>query len=171
MKKFLLAIVILITATLVNAQSGTSFSIGFEVAGSMGKFNDFGYRYGFGGSAQAIHKVASDLAVTLHTGYINHANKRTITNTHFSVVPILAGIKYWISPKIYGSGQLGVALNNTKISNSSSGGTSSIAFAYSPGIGFNITSGIDLLVKFFGNGAGDGALSTIGGRLAYNFGK
>ena len=171
MKKLLLAIVIIITATLVDAQMKTSFSIGFEAAGSMGKFNDFGYRYGFGGSAQVIHKVASDFALTLHAGYINHANKRTITNTHFSVIPVLAGIKYWFTPKIYGSGQLGVAFNSSKISNSSSGNASSTAFAYSPGIGFNITKRIDLLAKFLGNGAGDEALSTIGARLAYNFSK
>jgi len=99
---------------------------------------------------------------------MNHANKRTINKTNFIVVPVLAGIKYRISPKIYGSGQVSVAINNVK---TSSGNTSSTAFAYSPGIGFNITPRIDLLAKFFGNGAGDKALSTIGARLAYSFGK
>lgn len=161
---------ITLTAATVNAQLGTSFSIGLEGAVPMGKFNDAGYKFGIGGSVQVDHKVASDMALTLNAGYITHNNKNSSPSYRFNVIPVLAGVKYWFSPKVYGSGQLGAAFNSVKVNNASSNATST-GFAYSPGIGFNISNSVDLLIKYFGNSVDGVAFSSVGARLAYNFGK
>lgn len=171
MKKLFLAFaVITITAASVNAQGGTSFSIGLEAAVPMGKFNDAGYKFGIGGSAQVDHKVASDMALTLNVGYITHNNKASTPTYRFNVIPVLGGVKYWFSPKVYGSAQLGAAFNSVKVNNSS-GNATSTGFAYSPGIGFNVANSLDLLVKYFGNSVDNVAFSSIGVRVAYTFGK
>src|SRR4029077_5257235 len=139
MKKLFLAVAAFITVAVVNAQMGTTFSLGLEGAVPMGKFNDLGYKFGIGGSAQADFKIGSDAALTLYAGYINHSNSSTTPKFHFSVIPVLGGVKYWFSPKVYGSAQLGAAFNSAKVSNSSSSSTTSTGFAYSPGIGFNLS--------------------------------
>ncbi|MDB5199655.1 MAG: hypothetical protein JWO92_1618 [Chitinophagaceae bacterium] len=175
MKKLILFFAaITITAAAANAQGPTSFSLGLEGAVPMGVFNTAGYNFGIGGSVQVDHKISTDAALTLYVGYINFSNKNTTPyKYHFSEIPVLAGVKYWFSPKVYGSAQLGASFNSTKQSNSGGNSTlyTSTGFAYSPGIGFNITKGLDLLVKYFGNSAGGGTLSSVGARLAYTFGK
>lgn len=171
MKKIMLFFAaITITAATVNAQMGTSFSLGLEAAVPMGDFNKLGYKFGFGGSLQVDHKVASDMALTLNAGYITHNNKTTTPSVRFNVIPVLAGVKYWFSPKVYGSAQLGAAFNSAKVNNQT-GNSTSTGFAYSPGVGFNISNNIDLLVKYFGNSVNGGSFSSIGARLAYTFGK
>lgn len=170
MKKLFLAAAIIISAASVNAQMGTSFSIGLETHLPVGKFNDIGYKFGVGGSLQVDHKVASDMALTLNAGYITHNNKTTTPTVRFNVIPVLAGVKYWFSPKVYGSAQLGAAFNSTKVNNASSN-TTSTGFAYAPGIGINIAKGLDVMVKYFGNSVGGTTFSSMGARLAYNFGK
>lgn len=159
-----------LTAATVKAQLGTSFSIGLEAAVPMGTFNDAGYKLGIGGSVQVDHKVASDMALTLNAGYITHNNKSSSPSFRFNVIPVMAGVKYWFSPKIYGSGQLGAAFNSVKVNNAS-GNATSTGFAYAPGIGFNIANSLDLLVKYFGNSVDGGTFSSIGARLAYTFGS
>ena len=178
MKKIILAFSLLgvISATTVTAQkksiaNATTFSIGVEGSLPVGDFNDAGYNFGIGGSAQVDHKIASNAAITLNAGYLNYANKSSVIDYHFSVIPVLAGVKYWFSPKVYGSAQLGAAFNSVKVSNSNSGSSTSTGFAYSPGIGFNISNSVDLLVKYFGNSVNGGTFSSVGARLAYNFGK
>ena len=168
MKKLFLAFVVIVITTKVNAQ--TSFSIGLEGSVPTGDFNKAGYNFGIGGSAQVDHKVASDLALTLNAGYISYSNPTSNPKIRFSVIPLLGGIKYWFSPKVYGSGQLGAAFNSTKFANNT-GSISTTGFAYSPGIGINITNSIDLLLKYFGNSVGGGSFNSIGARLSYNFGK
>ncbi len=174
MKKLLLAFTALVTITSVNAQrrslsNATAFSLGLEASVPSGVFHDLGYNFGIGGSAQVDHKISTDAAITLNVGYINYSNKSSTPNYHFSVIPVLAGVKYWFSPKVYASGQLGAAFNSAKVSNSNSSAVTSTGFAYAPGIGFNITNGLDLLVKYFGNSVKGGTFNSFGGRLAYTF--
>lgn len=168
MKKLFLAFVVIVITTSVNAQ--TSFSIGLEGAAPMGIFNDLGYKFGIGGSAQLDYKVASEMALTLNAGYITFNNKSSSPSYRFNVIPVMGGVKYWFSPKLYGSAQLGAAFNSVKVNNTS-GTSTSTGFAYSPGIGFNITNSLDLLLKYLGNSSNGSTFSTVGARLAYNFGK
>jgi hypothetical protein len=75
----------------------------------------------------------------------------------------LAGVKYYFSPKVYAHGQLGAGFGT-----SSGSGTS---FVYTPGVGFHLSNSVDLLVKYVGYSRSGNTLSSIGARLAYNFGK
>jgi hypothetical protein len=171
MKKLLLASIIVLTVASVNAQDkamstggGIQFSIGVEPSLPIGDFNTL-YNFGIGGSLQGEYKASSDLGITLNAGYLTYSGK-TISGFKFpaySIVPVMAGFKYYFSPKVYGHGQLGVSIGT------SSGATSN--FTYSPGIGFYISNNVDLLLKYTGISASGGSFNSIGARLAYNFGK
>jgi hypothetical protein len=181
MKKFFLVFTAIMTVTIVIAQKKSSnptvFSIGAEASVPIGEFHSLaGYNFGFGGSAQVAHKIASNLSLTVYAGYLNYANQNSTTNNyHFTVIPVLAGAKFWIAPKVYAQGQLGVAFNSTKKSNDNINYNKSTGFAYSPGVGFVIANNIDFVIKYFGNStpgtstSAGGTLSSFGARLAYNF--
>lgn len=171
-KVFLVLSVITLTITSLKAQNGTStpinFSIGLEASLPIGDFADL-YGFGIGGSLQGEYKPSDDLGLTLNAGYINYSGKKitfggvTIDAGNFGIVPVLAGVKYYFSPKVYGHGQLGAGFGT-----SSGAGTS---FAYTPGVGFILSKNIDLLVKYVAYSKNKETLSSIGARLAYNFDK
>ena len=176
MKKLLLATIILLTVASVKAQNkgmssdgSIQFSIGVEPSLPIGDFHTIGYTFGIGGSLQGEYKASSDLGITLSAGYITYSAKDitvsgfTFKAPSYGIVPVLAGFKYYFSPKVYGHGQLGVSIGT------SSGATSN--FTYSPGIGFYVSNNIDLLLKFTGISGNGGSLNSVGARLAYNFGK
>jgi hypothetical protein len=173
MKKLFLALTILtIGATSLMAQNGTStpinFSIGAEASLPIGNFQDV-YSFGLGATLQGEYKPANELGLTLNAGYINYFGKNisfggvTIDAGDFGVIPFLAGVKFYFSPKLYGHGQLGAAFSTT-----SGGGTS---FAYTPGVGFILSKNVDVLVKFVGYSQNGSTLNSLGARLAYNFGQ
>ncbi|MEP6594496.1 MAG: hypothetical protein ABJA71_01065, partial [Ginsengibacter sp.] len=120
-------------------------------------------------SLQGEYLPSVDLGLTLNAGYINYSAKDvtlggvTYKGGSFGIVPVLAGVKYYFSPKAYAHGQLGAGFGT-----SSGSGTS---FIYTPGVGFEISNAIDLLIKYVGYSQNGGNLNSIGARLAYNFGK
>jgi hypothetical protein len=73
----------------------------------------------------------------------------------------LAGFKYHFTPKVYGSGQLGITL-----SIDSPGGS---AFTYAPGIGFQVSHHIDVLARYETASNSGVTVGNIGVRLAYSF--
>ena len=165
-KLFLALIVITIVIPSVKAQSGIStssikFSIGVEPSLPIGDFNDAGYNFGIGASLQGEYKPADDLGLTLNAGYISYSAKDDGDN--FGIIPTLAGVKYYFSPKVYAHGQLGAGFGTQT--------GSGTFFVYTPGVGFYISNSVDLLVKFAGYSKSGGTLNSIGARLAYNFGK
>lgn len=172
MKKLILAFaVVAISIMTAKAQENDSkqlmFSIGVEPALPIGDFNDAGYTFGIGGSLQGEYKVANDFGLTLNAGYMDYSAKditvggTTFNGGSFGVVPVLAGFKYYFSPKVYGHGQLGVAIGTSKGSSSE--------FAYSPGIGFMLSRNFDILLKYQAYAESGTTLGTIAARLAYNF--
>jgi hypothetical protein len=176
MKKLFLVLIIALTVASVNAQdkvmsSGSSiqFSIGVEPSLPIGDFNDIGYNFGIGGSLQGEYKAAPDFGITLNAGYLNYSGKTNVLGSEIKfntgLVPVMAGFKYYFTPKVYGHGQLGVSI----FTDSGSG----TYFTYSPGVGFYLSNNIDLLLKYVGisGGKGGGNLNSIGARLAYNFGR
>ncbi|MEO6454752.1 MAG: outer membrane beta-barrel protein [Ginsengibacter sp.] len=163
MKKLLSIIaVIMITATSLQAQSKKpTFSIGVDAGIPIGKAGDV-YSFIIGGSLQGEYKVASELGLTLSAGYQSWQVKKNFGGGSNGLVPVLAGIKYYFTPMVYGSGQLGISLSTE------SGGGSS--FTYAPGIGFLISKNVDVLAKYTGLSVkGGGSLNEVGVRLAYNF--
>ncbi|MEP6584818.1 MAG: outer membrane beta-barrel protein [Ginsengibacter sp.] len=172
MKKLLLAIAVIAISTMTTQAQDNSlkelrFSIGVEPSLPIGDFNDAGYNFGIGGSVQGEYKVADDFGLTLNAGYINYSAKDiTVGGVNynggsFGIVPVLAGFKYYFSPKVYGHGQLGIGIGTSK-------GASS-EFAYSPGIGFMLSRNFDILLKYLAYSANGGTLGSIGARVAYNF--
>ncbi len=151
------------------------FSVGVEGSLPMGTFGD-SYSAGFGGSVQGDYKVADKLAITLNAGYISYSGKSYQTLVGFDVnfnpiygtaklkslglIPVLAGVKYWFSSNVYGSGQLGLSF-------ASGSGTGS-NFTYAPGVGVKFSQ-FDVLLKYTGISATGGSLNAIGLRAAYNF--
>jgi hypothetical protein len=166
MKKFFLSTAMLIAVVVtVNAQSTESktlkFSVGVEAGLPLGDFKE-GWKFGIGGSAQGEYAAAEKLGVTLNAGFLSFTGK-TIEGDKvpsMSVVPVLAGAKYYFTEKVYGHAQAGISFFNN-------GGGS--AFTYSPGIGIKAGENIDVLVKYQAASKSGSTVSFIGARIAYNF--
>ena len=163
MKKLILASIITATVISVNAQKNKNviFSLGAEFGVPTGNLNTI-YSVAVGATAQADIKIDTDAALTFNTGIIQYVGKK-IKNTNFkyrseALIPLLVGVKYYFTPMVYGSGQLG-----TSISTQQNGGST---FTYIPGVGFKFDERIDLLVKYTGY-SGDGG--AFGVRLGYTF--
>ncbi len=150
-----------------EASKPFTFSVGVEGALPLGDFGDT-YNFGIGGSIQGDYKVADELAITLNVGYISYSGKSitvlpgfpTVKVDALGLVPVLAGIKYWFSPNVYGSGQLGLSF--------ATGSGSGSNFTYAPGIGFQVQK-FDFLLKYTGISGDGSSLNSIGLRAAYNF--
>lgn len=148
----------------VQAQdtSPLKFSLGVEAALPIGDFADVS-SFGIGGTVQADYMAAESLALTLNAGYISFSGK-TILGQKLDAsgfIPVLAGIKYYFTPQLYGSGQLGVTFGDEK-------GAGSI-FTYAPGLGYKFSENFDGLIKYTGYSQSGGSISTVGVRLAYTF--
>lgn len=175
MKKVFLIFAIALTTYAASAQarrsnSGTTnFSIGVEAGVPVGQFpKGFQNPYSFivGASLQVESHVASDLGLTGSLGYLSYSYKTNYQNNSngggsTGFVPLMGGVKYYFSPSVFGHAQLGAAFGT-----SSGQGTS---FAYSPGIGFNISRNIDAEIKYLGISNSAATLGSVGVRLAYNF--
>ncbi|MBC7495083.1 MAG: hypothetical protein H7221_08760 [Flavobacterium sp.] len=163
MKKLLLAFFITAIAISVNAQNVNrpTLSLGGELGAATGNLNLF-YGLTAGATLQADFTVDKDLAITLNAGVIDFIGKKINNNIKYNsvaVIPILAGIKYYFTPVVYGSAQLGSSTFTTGIFK----GTK---FTYIPGIGFKVDKNIDILVKYTGLSNTGG---TFGARVAYVF--
>ena len=163
MKKLIIAFFITATALSANAQKNKNvkFSVGAELGVPTGNLNTV-YSLAVGATAQADVKIDKDAAVTFNTGVIQYLGKK-VKNTNLryrsqAFIPLLVGVKYYFTPMVYGSGQLG-----TSISTAQGGGST---FTYIPGVGFKFDEKIDLLVKYTGY-SGDGG--AFGVRLGYTF--
>lgn len=163
MKKLLLAFFITAIAISVSAQNVNrpTLSLGGELGAATGNLNLF-YGLTAGATLQADFTVDKDLAITLNAGVIDFIGKKINNNIKYNsvaVIPILAGIKYYFTPVVYGSAQLGSSTFTTGIFK----GTK---FTYIPGIGFKVDKNIDILVKYTGLSNTGG---TFGARVAYVF--
>ena len=154
---------ITVAAFSVNAQKNNNvkFSLGAELGVPTGNLNTL-YSVAIGATAQADIKIDKDVALTFNTGVIQYVGKK-IRNTNFkyrseALIPLLVGVKYYFTPMVYVSGQLG-----TSISTAQNGGST---FTYIPGVGYKFDEKLDLLVKYTGY-SGDGG--AFGIRLGYTF--
>ena len=162
MKKllFLLCTTFLITSVTQAQHSAPIFSIGIEPSLPIGTFGDIS-SFGIGASAQGEIRPSSNLGLTLNVGYISYTYKPAIGGS-VGFIPVLAGAKYFFSPKVYGHAQLGASFPS---------GGGSTSFTYSPGIGFQLSKAVDALIKFTGMSSGGYSYNSLGLRLAYNFGQ
>src|SRR5687768_4067798 len=109
MKKILLVAVFAVAAISASAQtaskSRTRFSVGFEAGLPIGDAGDF-YGSILGGSLKAEIPLKSALFATISGGYSSLAPQKEFRDAGFEsvgVVPLKAGLKYFISKNIYGA--------------------------------------------------------------------
>ncbi len=176
---FTIIVTILIYTTSLHAQSETVsrnnliFSIGLEPSIVIGKIHGTSYKFSGIGSIQLEDKIADNLGITLNLGYHDFSEKDvttigyTITPGWFELFPLLAGVKYYFSPIVYGDVQLGAAISTGNNSDVVKSGTS--FFAYSPGVGFILSKRFDVLLKYAGFSGHATNLNLLGARIAYNF--
>jgi hypothetical protein len=163
MKKIIFAVCITVVTLSANAQVGKNvkFSLGGELGALTGNLNTV-YSLAAGATAQADIAIDKDAAITFNAGVVEFIGKK-INNSNLkyrsiATVPLLVGVKYYFTPVVYGSGQLG-----TTVFTSTGGGSK---FTYIPGIGFKLDKNIDLLVKYTGLSDAGGIF---GARVAYVF--
>ena len=170
MKKTLLVAVFAAFIGMVNAQKANitkhlRFSVGGELGLPVGNFSNT-HSIGFGATAQADFPLSNKTDLTLNTGYMTFGGKTATGNLKFksfNYIPLLAGIKYWFSSNVYGSGQLGLSF--------ASGSGSGSNFTFAPGIGYKFNEHWDALLKYTTISASGGSLSNLGVRIGYTFGK
>lgn len=157
MKKLFLAVAaVVITAATVNAQKAT-----FSLAGNLG----FGtYTYGSlsgGADLQADIPATTGLKITASVGYESFGYSVNGVKGHSDYIPLLAGAKFNLSPKVYGHAQLGYSPSTAN------GGTG--AFTYAPSLGVMISQNFDISAKYLALSRNGATVSAIVARLAYNF--
>ena len=167
MKKVILSLAIMAIAFSANAQKKSKqedankvkFSVGADLGIPVGDLSPFA-SFAYGGDLQLDYATSPTFALTLSAGYLGFSGKSGYSITG-GLIPILIGGKYWFSPKVYGSTQLGVSLST------SSGGGS--AFTYAPGVGFKVGESLDILAKYQSASKNSSDNSYVGVRVAYTF--
>ncbi len=170
------------TATTKTSTSsdGVILSIGVDAGIPTGNLSN-AYNWNLGGSVQAdIPVISQKLFVTVNAGYDNIFGKKNIAGTavdvpNFQLLPVKAGLKYFIIPGFYVQGEAGAAFLLNK---SDFEGNSSAAFIYAPQLGYQFhlsgKSFIDAGVRYeastkFDSNVDNSKVNFVGLRIAYAF--
>jgi hypothetical protein len=169
------------STTSTTTSNGIRYSIGVDAGIPLGDFKDT-HKWNLGGSVQADIPVASQLFVTVNAGYNNIFGKKNlggIANAdvpNFQLIPVKAGLKYFVIPNFYVQGEAGAAflLNKKDV-----GVNKSTAFVYAPQIGvqFPVSANgnfIDAGIRYeattkYATGVDNSKVSFLGLRVAYGF--
>ena len=163
-----------------TSSNGVILSIGVDAGIPTGKLSD-SYNWNIGGSVQADLPVAQNLFVTVNAGYNSIQGKKNIAGsgldaTNIQLLPVKAGLKYFVVPHFYVQGEAGAAFALNK---SDVGFDKSAAFVYAPQIGYQFPIGgknfIDAGVRYeastkFNSNIDDSKVNFFGLRVAYAFG-
>ena len=117
-----------------------------------------------GGDLQVEYHVSSNFSFTASAGVDARLNKGGVVNTIY-YAPLLGGLRFYISNKLFISEQAGYSLGMTK-------GLDGV-FTNVAGFGFKLSPSSDILVGYkslFNSGAAKN-FNTLAVRLAYVFGK
>lgn len=143
-----------------------SFSVGLDQGIPVGRVSKFS-SYVAGASLQAEYLMLKELGITLNTGYLYYVAKDGEKGLPF--LPVMGGVRFHITPKLYLSGQAGVSFY---LGNENEGGSKSTYLTYAEGIGYQVLKRVDLLLKYEGVNVGAGKdYSFAGMRLAYRLNK
>src|ERR1700744_2770713 len=177
------------TSTTTTTPTGVPYSIGVDAGLPLGNFKN-GYNWSIGGSLQAdIPVVSNQLFVTVNAGYDNFFGKNdaititspegTVTGTasapNIQLLPVKAGLKFFVIPNLYIQGDAGVAFALNK---SNVGFDKSAAFVWAPQVGYQFQLGggnyIDAGVRYestanFVTDENDSKVKFLGLRVAYGF--
>lgn len=167
------------TSSSTTTKDGIRYSIGVDAGIPTGDFKN-GYKWNLGGSLQADIPVASQLFVTVNAGYNNIFGKKDIAGTgvdapNVQLLPVKAGLKYFVIPNFYVQGEAGAAFLLNK---SDFGNDKSTAFVYAPQIGVQFpvsaSSFIDAGVRYeattkYNSDLANSKVNFVGLRVAYGF--
>ncbi len=163
-----------------TTSNGVVLSIGVDAGIPTGNLSN-NYNWNLGGSVQAAFPIVSNsLYVTVNAGYNNVFGKNNIDNTgidatNIQLLPVKAGLKFFIVPNFYVQGEAGAAflLNKNNL-----GADKSAAFVYAPQIGYQFPLGgssyldagvrYEATSKYFDN-SDNGKVNFFGLRVAYAF--
>ena len=169
MKKFylFLAFVLILSSSVFAQRQG--ISIGGNVYFPVGDWAEFA-SIGYGGSATYEHQLGRNMAGVIYAGY-------TVFNgdeegTSWSMIPALAGVKFYFSPKMdwYITGMLGANFVTAETTVAGvEGSASSTEFAFSANLGYELMVSEKGAVDFTGGFMYINQLSYFGLRLAYKF--
>lgn len=123
-----------------------------------------------GASLQAEYPVYKAIGITASAGYLDFIAKRGGKGVSF--IPLLLGLKYNFTPKIYASGQAGLSFYGGRDHGDENGGGSGEKyFTYVPGIGFHTSKHFDVLLKYESVyiASSSRSYSSAGVRISYNF--
>ncbi|HVW97182.1 MAG TPA: hypothetical protein VHA56_14520 [Mucilaginibacter sp.] len=168
-----------------TSTNGVILSVGADAGIPTGSLSD-SYNWSIGGSVQADIPVAQNLFVTVNAGYNSIQGKtiHTVTPngaadfdaTNIQLLPVKAGLKYFVVPNFYVQGEAGAAFSLNK---SDLGFDKSAAFIYAPQVGYQFPLGgknyIDAGVRFEGStkfvsNVDNSKVNFFGLRVAYGFG-
>lgn len=163
-----------------TSSNGVILSIGADAGIPTGKLSN-GYNWNLGGSLQAdIPVIPQQLYVTVNAGYNNVFGKDNaygtgLKATNIELLPVKAGLKYFIVPHFYVQGEAGAAfsLNKAEV-----GFDNTAAFVYAPQLGYQFPLGgksfIDAGVRYegttkFNSNVDNSKVNFVGLRVAYAF--
>ena len=163
-----------------TSSNGVILSIGVDAGIPTGKLSD-SYNWNIGGSVQADIPVAQNLFATINAGYNSIQGKKNIAGsgldaTNIQLLPVKAGLKYFVVPHFYVQGEAGAAFLLNK---SDFGDNKSAAFIYAPQVCYQFPLGgksyLDAGVRYeastkFSSTADDSKVNFFGLRVAYAFG-
>jgi hypothetical protein len=145
-KKIILSIAIFCAFIYTQAQdaaksSKLKWSLGVEPSVPVGNFHNFS-GFGLGGSLQAEIKP-SRIGITLNGSFIDYFGKtnKGVEYPDFKYIPVLAGLKYYMSGKSFLHGEAGPGFGTNGL------GTN---FWYGAGIGFNMGRSMVTEFKYTG---------------------
>ncbi|MBS1510007.1 MAG: hypothetical protein JST86_04150 [Bacteroidetes bacterium] len=171
MKRLLLATAICALCTTAMAQNKEEKKFNFSAGAELGiATSDFSLTHsiGIGATIQAENNVAKGTNITLTTGYLTYNGKSAGAGIKYKaagIIPLKAGVKFFLSEGFYGAAQLGAGFF--------SGWGNGAAFAYTPVLGyeFNTKSGtaVDASFKYDGYAKNGTSLGSVGVRVAYRF--
>jgi hypothetical protein len=168
------------TTTSTTTPTGVRFSIGVDAGIPTGNLSN-SYNWNLGGSVQAdIPVISNQLFVTVNAGYDNIFGKKNLDGTgidatNIQLLPVKAGLKFFIVPNFYIQGEAGAAfvLNKSDIN-----ANNSAAFIYAPQLGYQFQLGgnnyIDAGVRYeastkLNSNDDNSKVNFVGLRVAYGF--
>ncbi|MHB8206157.1 hypothetical protein [Mucilaginibacter sp.] len=162
------------TSTSTTTASGIRYSIGVDAGIPTGKLSN-AYNWNLGGSLQVDIPIANKLFVTANAGYDNIFAKKNLNDKNIELLPVKAGLKYFVVSNFYVQGEAGASFLLNK---SALGDNKSAAFIYAPQVGYQFQLGgksfIDAGVRYeastkFDSGVDDSKVNFFGLRVAYGF--
>jgi len=167
--KLLLSIALVALVLSVNAQEKDKkpFKIGIGAMTGLpvGVYSNM-ESLSLGFDLQGEYAFAPSFAVTLSAGYVDWVKKSGYSVNEASI-PFLVGARFFLTPKIYISGQVGISI--ATVAKPSLFSFNLPAFTFAPGVGYKVSDKFDLLIKYQSFPNEYGPMSFLGVRVGYIF--